>query len=485
METTISHFVGIHRVHLMGIGGAGMSGLALLLAELGFEVSGCDMIHTSYIDKVLKEGVAVVLGHGRAHMEKFLPDLLIYSSAIPEDNDEIVAARAKGVAVAKRGEVLSWLFDSRFGVGIAGTHGKTTTSSMISLILEQAGMNPTLAIGGELCDIGVNAKLGKGECMVAELDESDGSFEKFHPAISVITNVDWDHVNFYPTFESVLEAFGRYILNLKKDGFLVYCAEDPGLSRLKSMGLIPRGSVSYGWGGAWDWGAGDILHKPGGGVSFSLMHKGKVLEEIELSISGEHNILNSLAACAVSHRLGVPLAVIKRTLRAFRGAKRRLQHIGAFKGIDVYDDYGHHPREIAATLGTLERMFPQRRLIVVFQPHRYTRTRALYREFSQVLSMADRLLLLPVYQADEDPIPGITSLLIADNLPEQMKMACTMCTSLEDAASTLEEICEEGDIVLTIGAGDVSIIGESLLVKANASSHARGHREPQSPVLAG
>ncbi|NLM70631.1 MAG: UDP-N-acetylmuramate--L-alanine ligase [Synergistaceae bacterium] len=467
----------------MGIGGAGMSGLALLLAELGFEVSGCDMIHTSYIDKVLKEGVAVVLGHGRAHMEKFFPDLLIYSSAIAEDNEEILAARASGVAVAKRGEVLSWIFDSRCGIGVAGTHGKTTTSSMISLILEQAGMNPTLAIGGELCDIGVNAKLGNGKYMVAELDESDGSFEKFHPEISVITNVDWDHVNYFPTYESVLEAFARFIGNLKDGGFLVYCAEDPGLSRLKSMGVIPAGAVSYGWGGAWDWGAGAVLHKPGGGVRFSLSHKGEFLDEIELSISGEHNILNSLAACAVSHRLGVPVAVIKRTLRAFRGTKRRLQHIGNVKGVDLYDDYGHHPREIMATLSTLERMYPDRRLIVAFQPHRYTRTRALYKEFAQVLSMADRLLLLPVYQADEDPIPGISSLLIADNLPKKMKTACTMCSSLEDAVSALEGMCESGDIVLTIGAGDVSIIGESLLARANADSRAR--RQIGSPVFAG
>ena len=195
----------------MGIGGAGMSGLALLLAELGFEVSGCDMIHTSYIDKVLKEEIAVVLGHGRAHMDKFLPDLLIYSSAIPEDNEEIASARSRGVAVAKRGEVLSWLFDSRFGIGVAGTHGKTTTSSMIALILEQAGHHPTLAIGGELCDIGVNAKLGNGPCMVAELDESDGSFEMFHPDIAVVTNADWDHVNYYPTFNSVLAAFTRFL----------------------------------------------------------------------------------------------------------------------------------------------------------------------------------------------------------------------------------------------------------------------------------
>ncbi len=449
----------------MGIGGAGMSGLALLLAELGFEVSGCDMIHTSYIDKVLKEEVAVVLGHGRAHMEKFLPDLLIYSSAIPEENEEILAAREKGVAIAKRGEVLSWIFDDRFGIGIAGTHGKTTTSSMIALILEQAGFHPTLAIGGELCDIGVNAKLGDGRFMVAELDESDGSFEKFHPNISVVTNVDWDHVNYYPTFESVLEAFVRFISNLKESGILVFCGEDYGLSRLMSLGLIPEGSVSYGWGPMWTWGAVNVHHKPGGGVFFSILHEGELVGDVELSVSGEHNILNTLAACAVAHLLGISLPVVKRTLRDFKGAKRRLQHIGCFGGVDIYDDYGHHPREVAATLGTLDRMFPERRLLVTFQPHRFTRTRALYKEFAQVLASADKLLLLPVYQADEDPIPGITSLLIADHLPEEKKESCIMSRSLDDAVSILEQICEEGDIVLTIGAGDVSIIGESLLAK--------------------
>jgi UDP-N-acetylmuramate--alanine ligase len=466
VDTTISHFDGIHRIHLMGIGGAGMSGLALLLAELGFEVSGCDMIHTSYIDKVLKEEVAVVLGHGHAHMEKFLPDLLIYSSAIPEDNEEILAARARGIAVAKRGEVLSWIFDSRCGIGVAGTHGKTTTSSMISLILEQAGFHPTLAIGGELCDIGVNAKLGEGRFMVAELDESDGSFEKFHPEISVITNVDWDHVNYYPTFESVLEAFSRFISNLKPNGLLVFCGEDAGLARLLALGLIPEGAVSYGWGASWTWGATNVYHKPGGGVSFTLLHKGTRVAEVELAISGEHNILNTLASCAVAHRLGIPVPVIKRTLRDFKGAKRRLQHIGSFEGIDVYDDYGHHPREIAATLGTLEHMFPQRPLRVVFQPHRYTRTQALFKDFASVLAVADTLVLLPIYQADEEPISGITSFLIADHLPAGRKQACLMSGTLDDAVLLLEDLCEEGDIVLTIGAGDVSLIGENLLAKA-------------------
>lgn len=450
----------------MGIGGAGMSGLALLLAELGYEVSGCDMSHTSYVDKVLKEEIAVVLGHGKAHMDKFLPELLVYSSAIPEENEEIAAAKERGIAVAKRGEVLSWIFDSRFGIGVAGTHGKTTTSSMIALILEQAGLHPTLAIGGELCDIGVNAKLGDGPYMVAELDESDGSFEKFHPNIAVVTNADWDHVNHYPTFESVLEAFTRFTSNPKDGGLLVLCGEDAGLGKIMAAGSLPREAVTYGWGMGWTWGAFNVKHNHGGGVSFSIAHKGVHIDDMELSVSGDHNILNALAACAVAHTLGIPFTMIKKTLKEFKGAKRRLQHLGQIKGVEVYDDYGHHPREIAATLSAIDRMFPEKRLLVAFQPHRFTRTLALYRDFAAVLSSADSVVLLPVYQADEEPIEGVSSALIDALLNENGYSKSIMCGSLEEAASELEKQCLPGDIVLTIGAGDISNVGEMFIEKA-------------------
>jgi UDP-N-acetylmuramate--alanine ligase len=450
----------------MGIGGAGMSGLALLLAELGYEVSGCDMSHTSYVDKVLKEEIAVVLGHGKAHMDKFLPELLVYSSAIPEENEEIAAAKERGIAVAKRGEVLSWIFDSRFGIGVAGTHGKTTTSSMIALILEQAGLHPTLAIGGELCDIGVNAKLGDGPYMVAELDESDGSFEKFHPNIAVVTNADWDHVNHYPTFESVLEAFTRFTSNPKDGGLLVLCGEDAGLGKIMAAGSLPREAVTYGWGMGWTWGAFDVKHNHGGGVSFSIAHKGVHIDDMELSVSGDHNILNALAACAVAHTLGIPFTMIKKTLKEFKGAKRRLQHLGQINGVEVYDDYGHHPREIAATLSAIDRMFPEKRLLVAFQPHRFTRTLALYRDFAAVLSSADSVVLLPVYQADEEPIEGVSSALIDALLNENGNSKSIMCGSLEEAAYELEKQCLPGDIVLTIGAGDISNVGEMFIEKA-------------------
>lgn len=452
----------------MGIGGAGMSGLALLLAELGFEVSGCDMSHTSYVDKVLKEEIAVVLGHGKAHMDKFLPELLIYSSAIPEENEEIAAAKERGIAVAKRGEVLSWIFDSRFGIGVAGTHGKTTTSSMIALILEQAGLHPTLAIGGELCDIGVNAKLGDGPYMVAELDESDGSFEKFHPNIAVVTNADWDHVNHYPTFESVLEAFGRFTSNPKDGGLLVLCGEDAGLGKIMASGPLPREAVTYGWGMGWTWGAFNVKHNHGGGASFSIARNGVHIDNMELSVSGDHNILNALAACAVADTLGIPFTMIKKTLKEFKGAKRRLQHLGQINGVEVYDDYGHHPREIAATLSAIDRMFPEKRLLVAFQPHRFTRTQALYRDFASVLSTADTVFLLPVYQADEDPIEGVSSALINTILNEKGISKSVMCGSLEEAAFELEKQSMPGDIVLTIGAGDISNVGEMFMEKARA-----------------
>ncbi len=468
MDNFITRLKGIRRIHLMGIGGAGMSGLALLLAELGYEVSGCDMSHTSYVDKVLKEEIAVVLGHGKAHMDKFLPELLVYSSAIPEGNSEIAEARRRGIAVAKRGEVLSWIFDSRFGIGVTGTHGKTTTSSMIGLILEQAGLKPTLAIGGEVCDIGVNAKLGSGPYRVAELDESDGSFERFHPNIAVMTNADWDHVNHYPTFDSVLEAFTRFTSNPKEDGLLVMCGEDAGLGRIMAAGPMPRETVTYGWGMGWTWGAFNVKHRRGGGTTFSISNNGVHIDNLELSVSGDHNILNALAACAVACNLGIPFRVIKKTLKEFRGAKRRLQHLGQRNGMDIYDDYGHHPREISATLGTLRKMFPGRRLVTVFQPHRYTRTLALYRDFASVLSSSDSVFLLPVFQADETPIEGVTSALIDEILNENGVMKSVMCTSLEDAAAELDRHCLPGDVILTIGAGDVSCVGEIFIERAGA-----------------
>ncbi len=453
----------VNRIHLMGIGGAGMSGLALLLKELGYDVSGCDVNETSYVEKVLQKGIKFTLGHQKAHIDKYQPDLIVYSSAIPSENEELKGAIANGISVAKRAEVLSWLFNSRFGIGVAGTHGKTTTSSMIAMVLEQAGLRPSVAIGGELCDIGVNAKLGDGPYIVAELDESDGSFEEFKPNISVVTNADWDHVDHYPDLESVIAAFRSFINNTKPDGTVILCGEDTGLSRIIARNSLDPKVITYGFGKTWDWGTFDIKHNQGGGVTFSVCKEGEFVSEFHLSVSGDHNILNALAATVVASELSIPISSVKETLKDFRGAKRRLQYMGHVMDADIYDDYGHHPREVAATLNTLDQMFPDRRHVVVFQPHRYTRTMAMYKEFSDVLSMADRLVLTPIYSADEAPIDGVSSVMISNHLLENGYNKCKLCSDLEEAVDIIGEELRENDILLTIGAGNVSEVGIQLL----------------------
>lgn len=453
----------INRIHLMGIGGAGMSGLALLLVESGYSVSGCDVNKTSYVDKVLEKGIEFEQGHKKEHLDSFKPDLVVYSSAIPSDNDELIGAFDSGVPVAKRAEVLSWLFNSRFGIGVAGTHGKTTTSSMIAMILEQGGLNPSVAIGGELCDIGVNAKLGEGPYIVAELDESDGSFEAFRPNISVVTNADWDHVDHYPDLESVLTAFRSFIGNTKPGGTVVLCGEDVGLSSIIKDFSLDRKIITYGFGRSWDWGAYNIRHNLGGGVTFSICHNGEFVSELNLSVSGDHNVLNALAATVVAAEVSIPVNSVRGTLKDFRGAKRRLQYMGNIRNADIYDDYGHHPREVAATLNTINQMFPERRHLVVFQPHRYTRTMAMYKEFSDVLSMADKLVLTPIYPADEQPIEGVSSNMISDHLMSKGYANCKLCSNLNEAVAVVGEELRKDDILLTIGAGNVSEVGKMLL----------------------
>lgn len=451
----------LRNVHLMGIGGAGMSGLARLLDEMGFAVSGCDVTSTSYVERVLERGIPVSLGHSPDHLRDYGVDLLVYSSAIAATNPELATARERGVAVARRAEILSMLFNERNGIGIAGTHGKTTTSSMIGLILDTAHLSPTLAIGGELCDIGGNAKLGEGDCMVAELDESDGSFELFHCRAAVVTNVDWDHVDHYPDLDSVKDAFVRFLSHVKPGGISVLCAEDPGVAA-----VLPRireeGVLTYGWGKRWNWGATHVHHIQGGGVSFVVHRNGSAVGDIVLGLSGEHNVLNALAACAVADALDVPFDVTKKALRVFRGAKRRLQYVGSMGDVQIYDDYGHHPNEIAATLRAVRNIFPEHRLIAVFQPHRYTRTAAMYDDFARVLPLADEVFLLPIYPADEEQVKGVSSLLIADAM-ERAGHACHFCQNMKDVQRQIAVLARSGDIILTIGAGNVCLLGPRLL----------------------
>lgn len=450
------------KFHLMGIGGAGMSGLALLLSQLGCEVSGCDVAHSYYIDKISKKGIDFRIGHSKEHIEELEPDVLVCSSAIPAGNSELEFASSKGIPIYKRAEVLSWLFNERSGIGVAGTHGKTTTASMIGLIFELAKTNPTVAIGGELCDIGGNAKLGKGPYMIAELDESDGSFELFNSEVAIVTNADWDHVDHYPHFHSVISAFKRFLNNRKERGLAVVCGEDKGVQVLMESSDLDN-IVTYGWGTSWDWGAIDVVHKSGGGTSFKVLHKGKTVDTVELRVSGDHNVLNALAAYVVGNTYSIPQDIIKEALNKFSGAKRRLQHMGKIGDVDIFDDYGHHPSEINATLIALKKTFPQRRITAIFQPHRYTRTAAMYREFAESLSIADKVYLMPIYPADETPIEGVSSHLIYSAVVDNAGGKFYLCSSSDEV---VDRVCEEvvsGDVILTIGAGDVFMIGDKII----------------------
>ena len=452
----------LKNIHLMGIGGAGMSGLALLLDSMGHLVSGCDMENTFYLNRIRQQGIQVAMGHHREHLDAFTPDLIIHTSAIAQDHPELIEARRRGIAVARRAEILSIIFNGRMGVGVAGTHGKTTTSSMISLIAERAGLRPTVAIGGELSDIGCNAKLGEGDCMVAELDESDGSFELFSPSVTIVTNIDWDHIDHYPSFDDVVSAFDRFICGRKSGAPLIACAEDIGVQKLLSAKGI-RDAVTYGWGTGWSWGATDIRYQNGGGVTYTLNKNGSAQGDVSLKVSGEHNVLNSLAALAASDCIGIPSGEAAEALAMFKGAKRRFQYVGESNDVVVYDDYGHHPREIAATMAAISRAFPQRPVHVVFQPHRYTRTEALFRDFARALSESHRVYLLPIYSADETPIPGVSSFLIADELVGMNKTDSLVCSDFQEASNLVCDSVKPGDLVLTIGAGNIEYLSKQIL----------------------
>ena len=439
-----------------------MSGLAILLNQIGAKVSGCDILTTSYMKELKKNNVPIAMPHDAKHIDEFMPDILVYSSAIPTDHPEILKAWQNGISVARRAEVLSLIFNARRGVGVAGTHGKTTTSSMISLIAEMSGADPTIAIGGEISDIGTNAKLGRSDYMVAELDESDRSFVYFHPEIAIITNIDWDHRDHYMTFKSVTDAFAEFLSNIKENGKVILCMEDAGINTLRTEYGIDKEFVTYGWGTGWDWGATEVVHNVGGGASYTLNHKGKPVGRINLAVSGEHNVLNSLAACAASVDMGVSLEDIKKALAIFSGAKRRLQKTGVVGDILIYDDYGHHPNEIYATLSTVRKIFPARRLVAVFQPHRFSRTAALYKEFAEALSFADRAFILPIYGSDEMPIEGVSSKLIFDAASEDTRSHYELSGDFDDLVKSVCQTARNGDIILTVGAGSVGALGRKI-----------------------
>jgi len=390
-------------VHFIGIGGAGMSGIAKVLLDLGYKISGSDLNVTETTKRLGKNGATVFTGHKASNVQKGI-DVVVVSSAIPEDNDEVKKAQEFNIPVIQRAEMLAKLMENQKAICVAGAHGKTTTTSMIALVLEKNNLDPTVVVGGELNDIGGNAKLGRGEYLVAEADESDGSFLKLLPWATVVTNIEDDHLDHYGTLENIVEAFRQFINLGSPQGFSILCIDNTFVKKLADQ--IPGKLITYGIQENAQYTAKDIVYE-------GLLTKAKIyfndnlLGTLELNVPGKHNISNALAAISIGHQLGIDFQDIKEALKGFKGVQRRFQLIGKVNNVQVVDDYAHHPTEIKATLEAA-RNSHSGRLIAVFQPHSYTRTKFLAKEFAASFKAADKVILAEIYSAGEKPIPGVS-----------------------------------------------------------------------------
>jgi UDP-N-acetylmuramate--alanine ligase len=435
-----------------------MSGIAELLLNLGYRVSGSDLKESDITARLAKLGGSIAFGHRAENVAEDV-DVVVTSSAVRKSNPEVVAARDRGVPVIPRAEMLAELMRLKEGVAIAGSHGKTTTTSLIATVVAHAGLDPTAVVGGKLNALGSNAKLGKGQLMVVEADESDGSFLRLSPAIAVVTNVDPEHLDYYGTVEALQQAFVDFADRVPFYGLAVLCIDHPVV-----QSLIPRLTkrhTTYGRSPQADWRADDV-RLAAFESKFHVSFKGAPQGEVTLKMVGAHNVLNALACCAVAHELGIPFQVTAEALGQFQGVQRRFTVRGEKSGITVVDDYGHHPAEIRATLAGARASFPHRRIVCAFQPHRYTRTRDLMSEFATAFNDADALLLTEIYAAGEDAIPGVTGA----KLHEAVK-ACghrdASFVERGELAQRLKEKVKEGDLVLTLGAGDITHAAEELL----------------------
>ncbi|PMQ01592.1 MAG: UDP-N-acetylmuramate--L-alanine ligase [Dictyoglomus sp. NZ13-RE01] len=447
------------KFHFVGIAGSGMSALAYILAEEGYQVSGSDLQENLSTIRLRSKGVKIFVGH-RAEQVKNV-DVVVVSSAIPENNIEVITAKENNIPIIQRGELLSLLTKEKKSILIAGAHGKTTTTSMIALVLEKAGLDPTVLVGGEVEDFGGNAKLGKGEYLVAEADESDGSMLKLFPYALVITNIDNDHLDYYKTIENIKTAFLKMIEKVPEDGFVIIGTESQYVREI--LPNIKRTYYTYGLDKNNDF-YPEVLNIQPNFSEFKVYYKGKELGKIRLNVSGLHNILNALSAIAISYVLGIDINAGIKALESFRGVQRRIQFKGNINNVLVFDDYGHHPTEIKATLNTLK--LYDRRLVVAFQPHRYTRTYYLSKELAEALELSDVLIITDIYSAGEKPIPGVSGKNIYDIYVEKYpEKEVYYCENLIEVAKKAKEILRDGDIFLTLGAGDIYKVGEALLTK--------------------
>lgn len=458
-----SNMENIKRIHFIGIGGAGMGGIAEVVANQGYQVSGSDMNENSVTHHLQTLGVEIIKGHSEDNI--LGADLVVYSSAIPQNNPEFIAATSQDIPLIPRAKMLALLMMPKYGIAISGTHGKTTTTSLVASILAQGELHPTFVVGGVLKSVGTNAQLGTGDYFVAEADESDASFLYLKPKIAIITNIDADHLSTYDDNMEVLSnSFLQFVSEIPDDGLIVICADDPIASKLSEHITAP--TLTYGFDAAAD--VQIISFKQCGLQScFQLMDKkNNVVTEMRLNLAGKHNVLNAVAAIVVARKLDVAEKNIETALLNFMGIGRRFQIYGDYAISDgkviLIDDYGHHPREIAATLDAIRLVWPDRRVVMAYQPHRYTRTLALMNDFAQILSTPDVLLLLEVYSAGEDPIAGADGVSLCECISKVGKLSPHFVQTIEQLPDAAKMVLRDGDIFLIQGAGSIGSMAAKL-----------------------
>ena len=448
----------LHNIHFIGIGGAGMSALAYVLIKRGYDVSGSDLNAGHMSAHLAEEGAMVYMGHDACQVDD--ADAVVVSTAIHANNPELVAAKAKGLPVLHRSDVLAALLNNAKGVAVAGAHGKTTTSAMISCIAAESGIDPTIVIGGEVTSLGGNARNGAGPYVVAEADESDGSFLKFYPHLAVVTNIEDDHLDHYGTEENIYKAFKQFLGNITEGGKAILCADNAKVRRLAQE--TDKTVLTYGIEGEdADFVAKNITYGVNG-TTYDLYCHNELLTQVHLIVPGRHNVLNSMGALVAAREMGIAMEKILASLAKFGGAKRRFETKGKIEGVWIVDDYAHHPTEIGVTLKAARQTQPKR-LLCVFQPHRYTRTQLLFDEFCASFVGCDELIIGDIYAAGEDPIEGVSSAKLAEGIHAATGQKVQYIPRLAKAEEYLQAQAQAGDLIMTIGAGDVFKIGEELV----------------------
>jgi len=447
----------IRSTHFIGIGGVGMSGIAEVLLDLGFDVSGSDLKEGETTRHLADKGARIFIGHAAVNVKD--ADVVVFSSAVGTDNPEVVEARRLSVPVIPRAEMLGELMRLKHGIAIAGSHGKTTTTSLVATVLRDAGVEPTVVIGGRLNALGSGAASGAGELLVAEADESDGSFVHLFPTVAVITNIDAEHLDHHKSYQGVKDAFVDFANRVPFYGLVVGCIDHPAVQEI--LPRIDKRLATYGFAAHADYRA-RRARVDGLGMRFELVRKKESLGEVLVRMPGMHNVLNALATIAVADELGIGLDTVKQSLATFGGVQRRFTIVGEHEGVTVVDDYGHHPAEVVATLTAAQEAFG-RRLVVAFQPHRYSRTRDCFDEFTRAFNRADVVLVSDVYAAGEKPIEGADSSALVDSIREHGHRDVTYVGERSRLLTALDARIEPGDVILTLGAGDITKTGREWL----------------------